>query len=107
MAAKKKAPAEKKAAAKTKRPRKKKAGGEPGSRGLTAQEVTSAKESAAVEETIEAITRDGGEVIGTYRDPVGGHAHVIAALPIDKVAPTPFQRDLSPTHVGRLTEVID
>src|SRR5262249_39915302 len=29
------------------------------------------------------------------------------ALPIDKVVPTPFQRDLSATHVQRLTQRID
>jgi ParB family chromosome partitioning protein len=106
VAAKKKA-AEKKAPAATKRPRKKKKGGEPGSRGLTAAEVTGDARSPAVEELIEAIGGEGGEVIGAYRDPVGGHHQVIAALPIDKVAPTPFQRDLSPAHVGRLAEVID
>jgi ParB family chromosome partitioning protein len=31
---------------------------------------------------------------------------VLAALPIDKVAPTPFQRDLSEPHVARLADVI-
>jgi ParB family chromosome partitioning protein len=31
---------------------------------------------------------------------------VLAALPVDKVAPTPFQRDLSDAHVARLADVI-
>lgn len=105
MAAKKKAPATKKAAT-TKRPRKKKNVKEAGSRGLTPKEVA-ADTADLVKEVSAQITEDGGEVLGSYRDPVGGHAHVIAALPIEKVAPTPFQRDLSPTHVGRLQEVID
>lgn len=111
MAAKKK-PAEKKPAAKkkaatTKRPRKKKAGGEPGSRGLTAKEVLADAETKEASAVIGAVKEDGGEVIGVYRDPVGGHPHVIAVLPIEKVAPTPFQRDLSPAHAGRLAEVIN
>ena len=36
----------------------------------------------------------------TYRDPLGGHWQILAALPIDRVEPTPFQRDLSEAHVG-------
>ncbi len=106
MAAKKKAPATKKAAT-TKRPRKKKNVKEAGSRGLTPKDVVAETKDESVEEVSQQIIEDGGEVIGVYRDPVGGHAHIIAALPIDKVAPTPFQRDLSPTHVGRLQEVIE
>src|SRR5687768_3330122 len=100
-----KKPAEKKAAT-TRKPRKKKGVSEPGSRGLAAGEV--AKESppaevAALERQIEA---DGGKSIGVYRDPLGGNWQIVAALPIEKVAPTPFQRDLSETHVGRLGEVL-
>ena len=36
-----------------------------------------------------------------------GNWQILAGLPIDKVQPTPFQRDLSETHVGRLAAVID
>ena len=43
----------------------------------------------------------------TYRDPLGGHWQILAALPLDRVEPTPFQRDLSEAHVKRLTGVID
>jgi ParB family chromosome partitioning protein len=53
------------------------------------------------------IEADGGSVIGVYRDPLGGHWQVIAGLPIDKVEPTPFQRDLSVGHVERLANAID
>jgi ParB family transcriptional regulator, chromosome partitioning protein len=110
VAAKKK-PAEKKPAAKkaatTKRPRKKKVGGEAGSRGLSVQEVTSDAETKEAAEVARLVAEDGGEVIGMYRDPIGGHTHVIAVLPIEKVAPTPFQRDLSPAHANRLAEVIN
>jgi ParB family chromosome partitioning protein len=55
----------------------------------------------------EAIRGDGGAVLATYREPLGGHALMLAALPIDKVAPTPFQRDISDAHVRRLTQAMD
>jgi ParB family chromosome partitioning protein len=45
-------------------------------------------------------------VVGSYRDPAGGHWHLIASLPIEHVEPTPFQRDISKTHVERLGSVI-
>src|SRR6185503_19153765 len=32
---------------------------------------------------------------------------MLAALPLDKVAPTPFQRDISDAHVRRLTQAMD
>jgi ParB family chromosome partitioning protein len=41
-----------------------------------------------------------------YREPVGDHWQIFALLPMDKVEPTPYQRDLSPTHVKRLQEVV-
>jgi ParB family chromosome partitioning protein len=53
------------------------------------------------------IADDGGAALGTYRDPLGGHWQVLAALPLSKVEPTPYQRDLSDAHVKRLTSAID
>src|SRR5215470_15489114 len=52
------------------------------------------------------VERDGGSVLAVYREPVGDHWHVFCLLPMDKVEPTPYQRDLSPTHVKRLQEVV-
>ena len=46
-------------------------------------------------------------VLATYREPLGGHALMLAALPIDQVVPTPFQRDISDAHVRRLTQAMD
>ena len=46
-------------------------------------------------------------MLATYREPLGGHALMLAALPLDKVAPTPFQRDISDAHVRRLTQAMD
>jgi ParB family chromosome partitioning protein len=53
------------------------------------------------------IEHDGGSVLATYRDPLGGHWQLLAALPIDRVEPTPYQRDLSESHVERLSKAID
>ena len=83
------------------RRRRKKA--EPASRGLSADQVTGGSPPESLEPLKEAIAGDGGVVIGAYRDPLGGHWHLLAGLPIERVSPTPFQRDLSETHVKKLT----
>ena len=89
------------------RAKRKKAQAEPRSRGLDARRLATAAHPAAVDDLAERIASDGGSVLGIYRDPLGGHWQILAALPIDKVEPTPFQRDLSDSHVGRLTDAID
>ena len=53
------------------------------------------------------VERDGGTVLGTYRDPFGGTPVLVVSLPIDRVEPTPFQRDPSDAHVKRLMTVIE
>jgi ParB family chromosome partitioning protein len=45
-------------------------------------------------------------MLATYRDPIGGHWQIVASLPLECLKPTPFQRDLSETHVARLGDVI-
>ncbi|RKH18858.1 chromosome partitioning protein ParB [Corallococcus praedator] len=106
MAAKsprKSAPAKSKSAT-PRKPRRKKA--EPKSRGLSAADVAS--ESVAFpDELLQAVRHDGGEVLAVYRDPLGGHPVVFAVLPIDKVEPTPYQRDLSEPHVKRLATAME
>ena len=52
------------------------------------------------------VERDGGTVLAIYQEPVGHHWQIFALLPMDKVEPTPYQRDLSPTHAKKLQEVI-
>ncbi len=74
--------------------------------GLSATELLAAKppgEAIALHQQIEA---DGGKVLSIYREPYGGHWLVMAALPIDKVEPTPYQRNLSEMHVRKLERVI-
>jgi ParB family chromosome partitioning protein len=60
----------------------------------------------AVLALLEQVDRDGGRVLAVYREPVGGHWQAFCLLPLPSVAPTPYQRDLSPTHAKRLTEVV-
>jgi ParB family transcriptional regulator, chromosome partitioning protein len=88
----------------TRKRRKPKA--EAASRGLTAAQVAQ-QPPAKVEQLAEAVQQAGGRTIGSYRDPLGGHWHLLASLPIEKVQPTPFQRDLSESHMLRLCDVID
>jgi len=54
-----------------------------------------------------SVEEDGGAVLATYREPLGGHALLLVALPIERVAPTPFQRDVSEGHVRRLEKAMD
>jgi ParB family chromosome partitioning protein len=52
------------------------------------------------------VESDGGQVIGTYKEPVGDHWQIFAMLPLDKLEATPFQRDISRAHAERLQKVI-
>jgi len=60
----------------------------------------------ALDEASAAIVKAGGSVVGSYKEPLGGHPLLLSILPIDAVAPTPFQRDLSDAHHKRLADVI-
>ena len=53
------------------------------------------------------VAADGGSVLAVYKEPLGGHVQLFAALPIDLVEPTPYQRDVSDSHVRRLTLAMD
>jgi ParB family transcriptional regulator, chromosome partitioning protein len=87
------------------RPRRKKAA--PSSRGLAPLELSAGAPPAELGRLQDAIQSDGGSILGVYRDPLGGLWQIFAGLPVEKVLPTPFQRDLSQAHVKRLTDVID
>ena len=84
--------------------RRRKPGGS--STGLTAPELQSAAPPGEVAELHRAIEHDGGKVLSVYREPYGGRWLVLAALPIELVEPTPYQRNLSDTHVRKLEGVI-
>jgi ParB family chromosome partitioning protein len=79
----------------------------PEPRGLTPAQVTGTAVPAAIERLTRAVEEDGGSVIGTYREPLGSEWQLLAALPIDRVEPTPYQRDLSDTHVARLRDAME
>ncbi|MBK8097174.1 MAG: ParB N-terminal domain-containing protein [Planctomycetes bacterium] len=93
------------AAKKARASRSKKPAAEP--RGLQPTATVDGKPPAPVGALAAQVESDGGAVVGTWRDPLGGQWQLLVVLPIDKVQPTPFQRDLSATHVKRLTERID
>jgi ParB family transcriptional regulator, chromosome partitioning protein len=76
-----------------------------GSVGLTAQQVHEA--DPEVRRLGQQIEGDGGAVLGSYREPIGGTPVLLVALPIDRVEPTPYQRDPSDAHVKRLMTVIE
>jgi ParB family chromosome partitioning protein len=61
---------------------------------------------AAVRALAEQVENDGGQALASYREPVGKQWQIFCLLPIERVSPTPYQRDLSPTHVKRLQEMI-
>jgi ParB family chromosome partitioning protein len=87
--------------------RKKKAAAEPRSRGIAPDAIGSGTPPAALTRLAEAIEADGGTVLAPYKDPLGGNWQIFAALPIDLVEPTPYQRDLSKPHVERLSAAMD
>jgi ParB family chromosome partitioning protein len=76
-------------------------------RGLDAAQVAIALDDADVAALTALVREAGGAPIGAYREPLGGRALLLASLPLGAVQPTPFQRDLSPTHAKRLAEKIE
>ena len=74
--------------------------------GLTVSEISAGKPPKEIADLADRVAADGGAVLGTYRDPYGGGWLLLVALPIEKVEPTPYQRELSETHADRLAGVI-
>ncbi|MEW6690877.1 MAG: ParB N-terminal domain-containing protein [Pseudomonadota bacterium] len=86
-----------------KRPRKAKAG----SRGLLPLECAAGDLKEFQKQTQERIVSEGGVVLGAYHDPLGKNPLLLAVLPLERIEPTPFQRDVSDMHHKRLAGVID
>ena len=76
-------------------------------RGLDASQVAIAMDSPEIADLAALVRSAGGAPIGAYREPLGGRALMLASIPLNAVQPTPFQRDLSPTHAKRLAQKID
>jgi ParB family chromosome partitioning protein len=77
------------------------------SRGLDAAQVAIALDSPEIAELATLVRNAGGAPIGAYHEPLGGRPLMLASIPLSAVQPTPFQRDLSPTHAKRLAQKID
>lgn len=52
------------------------------------------------------LEEHGGHVLAIYAEPVGERWQLFGLLPLERVEPTPYQRDLSKPHVKRLQAVI-
>jgi ParB family chromosome partitioning protein len=105
MAAKKKAAPKAKAGKKAKRGVK--LAPSATKRGLAATEVALPIDSPEIASVVELVRKAGGAPLGAYREPLGGRPLLLASLPFSAVQPTPFQRDLSPTHAKRLAGAIE
>src|SRR5688572_6319060 len=91
-------------AKKRKATRRKKAA--PASVGLSTPQVAAVADPK-MRELAGQVEADDGAVLGSYSDPFGGTGVMLVALPIERVEPTPFQRDPSEPHVKRLMTVIE
>jgi ParB family chromosome partitioning protein len=76
-------------------------------RGPEGAEILLALTSPEVAPLVAEVQAAGGAAIGAYREPLSGRPLLLASLPIGSVEPTPFQRDLSPTHTKRLARKIE
>jgi ParB family transcriptional regulator, chromosome partitioning protein len=83
-------------------PRKAKAG----TRGLLPSECRLDSLPDDAREARDRIESEGGLLVGAYNDPLGKNALLLAVLPIARIEPTPFQRDLSQAHHRKLADVL-
>jgi ParB family transcriptional regulator, chromosome partitioning protein len=74
--------------------------------GLAPVELQAAAPPGVVAQLHQEIEADGGKVLSIYREPFGGRWVALAALPIELVEPTPYQRNISDMHVRKLEGVI-
>ena len=78
----------------------------PGTRGPLPAECRLDSLPGDAQEMHDRIEREGGLVVGAYNDPLGKSALLLAVLPIARIEPTPFQRDLSQAHHRKLADVL-
>jgi ParB family chromosome partitioning protein len=96
-----------KRSAKTRTPARGKLAPRTQKRGLSAEQIVLEREAPEILALSQQVSAVGGAVIGAYREPFSGHPMLLASLPLEAVQPTPFQRDLSPTHTQRLAAKIE
>src|SRR3977135_1496905 len=78
----------------------------PASVGLTPAETLNVP-GTEIDRLAAQVEADEGAVVGRYSDPFGGTPLLLVALPVDRVEPTPYQRDASDAHVKKLMTVIE
>src|SRR5438552_2894303 len=93
-----------KTAAKRKRASRK---AKPKTKGLDALDCKLEISAEPIRDVVTRVEKQGGTIVGSCRDPLGGSPLAIAVLPVDSIEPTPFQRDLSEAHHKKLAGVIE
>jgi len=76
------------------------------STGIVPAEMQAEEIPGEVSELQREVEQEDGKVLGVYREPFGGQWVIMAALPIEQVEPTPYQRSLSEAHVRKLETAI-
>ncbi len=76
-------------------------------RGLESSQIALPLTAPEVANLVREVEGVGGAAVGAYREPLSGRPILVASLPIKSVEPTPFQRNLSPTHTKRLAQKIE
>ncbi len=66
-----------------------------------------AKEELSKKGFFELLKRDGVEILAIYEEPFFGKRQVFGLVPIKICQPTPFQREISPSHLTRLKNSIE
>src|SRR5437867_5097774 len=79
----------------------------PKTKGLEALDCKLESSAEPIRDVVARVEKQGGTIVGSCRDPLGGTPLAIAVLPIDSIEPTPFQRDLSEAHHKKLAGVIE
>lgn len=76
-------------------------------RGLDPADVRLELDEPSLRALVAQVEESGGAALGAYREPLSGKPLLLATLPRSAVEPTPFQRDLSPTHTKKLARKIE
>src|SRR5258706_13911588 len=76
-------------------------------RGLSAADIVLDLAQPDIAELAALVQKCGGAAIGAYREPLSGRSLLLAALPLEAVAPPPFPRDRSPAHANGLATRVD
>jgi ParB family chromosome partitioning protein len=79
----------------------------PNTKGLEALDCRFDSSSSETRDVLSRVEKEGGTIVGSWRDPLGGLPLLLGILPIESIEPTPFQRDLSEAHHKKLAGVIE